>query len=78
MAPTTGPALVHKHWNNWSTTLKAYEPKVLLLLNVRRVEFPRQNGKSNGNPGTIMRALDYGLPWIYSISKKGTTIDTFF
>jgi len=56
-----------------------YELKGLLLLNVRRVEYLRQNGKSTGNPETITKALDYGLPWIYSISKTGIiTIDTSF
>jgi len=54
--------LAHKHWSNWSTTYKVYESKDLLLLNVRRVEYPRQTGKSTGNPETTTRALDYGLP----------------
>jgi len=71
--------LAHKHWSNWSITPKAYGSKDLPLLNVRHAESPKQNGKTAGNQGTTTKALDYALPWIYSISKKDTIIiDTFF
>ena len=71
--------LAHKYWSNWSTIYKVYELKGLLQLNVRRIEYPRQSGKSTSNPETTTRALDYDLPWIYSILKRGIiTIDTSF